>query len=125
MDVLSLWTASRCIEGGWRFQGPETLGVKEDDKGITSLTDAPIIDGQQSSIIVLSYLNPLRNRILEKMRDLTSDIKSRKRHWFELFLANFILLHSLECVMKHQGNWARENKSQESNPNYFSCFAAF
>lgn len=124
-NILKLWTASRCIEGGWRFYGSDTLDLPADKKGITHLTDARIIDAQLSSIIVLHFLKTLQEHILEPIHRIACSSDSRKTHWFELFLANFILQHNFECVIKQQRKWARENNSKVGDPRSVSSRSTF
>lgn len=124
-NVLKLWTASRCIEGGWHFCGSDTLDLPADKKGITHLTDAKIIDAQLSSIFVLHFLGILQKRVLEPIHRIACSSDLRKTHWFEVFLANFILLHNFECVIKQQRKWARENDSKVGNPRSVSSKSMF
>ena len=120
LNVLKLWTASRCIEGGWRFRSSEGFDLPAD----TPLTDAAMIDTELSSIFV-HRLQTLQINVLDRIHAISCDSKSRKKYWFELFLANFILLHNLECVMKKQRMWAFENHSKVSNSRIISSMPLF
>jgi hypothetical protein len=74
------------------------------------LTDAAIIDNQVSSLFAVRFLRNLRLKVLNQFHHMATSGKSEKRkHWFALFLASFILLHNYECIMKHQKKWALEN----------------
>ncbi|KAI1173498.1 hypothetical protein F4777DRAFT_557525 [Nemania sp. FL0916] len=106
-DVLCLWTAARIVHGGWYFAGPETLGVKHRVGGAVRFSDALFIDSQFSIIVARDILQPLRNKVLKRLYDLTHSNTSK--NWFVLFLANFILLHNYRLLMKQQQMAFKEN----------------
>jgi hypothetical protein len=116
-QILMVWSGSRLIEGEWYFHGSETLGGQTNSEGKVTLTAAPILDSEISSIIVKHHLRLAQTLASGAIQSLQDGSKSiRKKHMFELFLAYFILLHNCECIMKHQRKWAIHNNSPVCTP---------
>jgi hypothetical protein len=99
-DILCLWTAARTIEGGWKFTGPQTLGIQPKVGESVRLPDAAFIDYQFSAIVAQDVLLPLRYKVLKRLHELTHSNTST--NWFVLFLANFILLHTYSLLITQQ-----------------------
>jgi hypothetical protein len=96
------------MEGGWRIEGSETLGLKPDADG--NIDIPPLIDNQLSFVILTKILKPLRKKVLEGLLRL---FKTKKRSdWVVVFLASYMLLHNYEMIMKAQIEIARWRQAE-------------
>ncbi|KAK4461559.1 hypothetical protein QBC42DRAFT_270048 [Cladorrhinum samala] len=103
--VLNFWTAARTIEGGWRLEGPEFLGLVPDENGQVPLRKAPYIDYQFSSVMVQHVLFPLRDSVLKQLNSMI--LSKAANHWFVIFLSTFILLHTCTLLLQQQRDFTR------------------
>ncbi|KAL9051695.1 MAG: hypothetical protein Q9162_005845 [Coniocarpon cinnabarinum] len=106
-DVLRFWTAGRLIEGGWSFEGSQTLDL---EAGAT-LVSAPAIDEQLAVILVDQVLCPLKKKVVKLLDGIITH--KRKDRWLELTLAVFILLNHYHMSMVHQWNFSRSYGSSK------------
>ncbi|KAL9082118.1 MAG: hypothetical protein Q9159_006709 [Coniocarpon cinnabarinum] len=106
-DVLRFWTAGRLIEGGWSFEGSQTLDL---EAGAT-LVSAPAIDEQLAVILVDQVLCPLKKKVIKLLDGIITH--KRKDRWLELTLAVFILLNHYHMSMVHQWNFSRSYGSSK------------
>ena len=119
-----MWTAARTIEGGWRFCGPELLGLVPNDSGQVPLAFATFIDYQFSALMVQDVLLPLKESVLKRLHDLTHTNSSGS--WFALFIVNFILLHTYSLLLKQQRTWAQRRKAEvRPRPHRFPFWRLF
>ena len=103
--MLNFWTAARTIEGGWRLEGPEFLGLVPDENGQVPLRKAPYIDYQFSSVMVQHVLLPLRDSVLKQLNNLIH--YKAADHWFVIFLSTFILLNTCTLLLQQQRDFTR------------------
>lgn len=107
--ALHFWVAARFIETWWHLTGTETLGMAPDPNPASPYhdhpPDTPIMDFQIDNVVINSQLKPLwvdiRRLLLPKM--LSKD----RKDWFEVQLAQFILLNHVDWTMSHDIDFAR------------------
>jgi hypothetical protein len=97
----------RMIEGGWRFEGDETLGLNPDDNGEVEIS--PLLSAQVGAIIIGRVLYHLRKRILTQFEELIT--KKRTANWLTIFITTFILMDNYERIIKYQRTIALERRS--------------
>jgi len=111
-DVLRLWTAARCIETWWY---PCEPGRSTDIDNSISGAIPEVTDHQLAVVVIAHVLDPLRSKVFD---DLTRLYKRSKKTLLEkiiLFLTKYILLHSMETVLKQQRRVAKERNSPVSS----------
>lgn len=108
-ETLSLWLATRLIEKPWRICGKETLGMNPNDTPESpwegAIPISPVMDTQFDQIIINLILNPLRNRVLERLQQRIT-ARCGQKDWFDVFLVVFILLNSIEIATAHDHEFA-------------------
>jgi hypothetical protein len=95
------------IEGGWHFEGPETLGLNPDDNGEVEIS--PLLSAQVGAIIIGRILYRLRKKILAQFEELIT--KKRTANWLTIFIITFILMDNYERIVKYQRTIALERRS--------------
>ncbi|EGX44211.1 hypothetical protein AOL_s00210g83 [Orbilia oligospora ATCC 24927] len=114
-NCLKMWTYARYMEGGWTLSGLDLLGLASNSDGKARLSDAFIIDFQIDEIFVRQLLQPSKTAILE---ELQKKILGRERKsWLVIFLACFIILSSVELLIKQQ---QRTIHRRNPNRNYLN-----
>ncbi|KAF3188089.1 hypothetical protein TWF225_003864 [Orbilia oligospora] len=114
-NCLKMWTYARYMEGGWTLSGSDLLGLASNSDGKARLSDAFIIDFQIDEIFVRQLLQPSKTAILE---ELQKKILGRERKsWLVIFLACFIILSSVELLIKQQ---QRTVYRRNPNRNYLN-----
>ncbi|KAF3240208.1 hypothetical protein TWF192_009531 [Orbilia oligospora] len=114
-NCLKMWTYARYMEGGWTLSGSDLLGLASNNDGKARLSDAFIIDFQIDEIFVRQLLQPSKTAILE---ELQKKILGRERKsWLAIFLACFIILSSVELLIKQQ---QRTIHRRNPNRNYLN-----
>lgn len=109
-QALCLLTATRIIERDWHISGSETLGIPaildaHQPSGSPKIPITPVMDGQLDQLVTKSYLLPLRDTFLANLQKTT--YAGRKEDWFSIFLATFIYLTHIECLLQHSRRNAR------------------
>lgn len=111
-QALDLFAATRIIERDWRICGSETLGIPiiydPLHTGSPKIPVTPVMDGQLDQIVTKAYLLPLRERLLENLQKTI--YAGRKEDWFSIFLATFIYLTHIECLLQHSRRNAKRYK---------------
>ncbi|KAK6337270.1 hypothetical protein TWF730_002676 [Orbilia blumenaviensis] len=114
-NCLKMWTYSRYMEGGWTLSGSDLLGLASNSNGKARLSDAFIIDFQIDEMFVRQLLQPSTKALLE---ELQKKMPGREpKSWLVVFLACFIILSSIELLIKHQ---QRTVYRRNPNRNYLA-----
>lgn len=137
-DALMFWSATRMIERFWLICGPDMLGMvpmKENigpcrrNQFVDSVPVTPVMDTQLDELAVTDVLIPLKAKLLRLLK--LKVLAKKKEHWYEIYLASFIILHNAERVLDHVTDFARrfgvspEPKSNQesslSHAYYHAC----
>ncbi|KAF8852530.1 hypothetical protein BDZ45DRAFT_109361 [Acephala macrosclerotiorum] len=106
--ALMFWSATRMIERFWLICGDDTLGMSpmEQNLGLCRLSpfyDAipvtPVMDTQLDELAIKDVLIPLNINLLRLLK--AKVLAKKKEHWYEIYLASFIILHNSERVNEH------------------------
>lgn len=102
-QALDLFAATRIIERDWRICGLETLGIPAIHDplhtGSPKIPVTPVMDGQLDQIVTKAYLLPLGEKLLATLQKTI--YAGKKEDWFSVFLATFIYLTHIECLLQH------------------------
>lgn len=102
-QALDLFTATRIIERDWHIHGPETLGIPAMLDPLQNnqlrIPVTPVMDGQLDQLVTKTYLLPLRETLLANLQKTI--YAGKKEDWFSVFLAMFIYLTHIECLLQH------------------------
>lgn len=102
-QALDLFAATRIIERDWRICGSETLEIPAmldpQQPGSPKIPVTPVMDGQLDQIVTKAYLLPLRETLLANLQQTI--YAGKKEDWFSVFLATFIYLTHIECLLQH------------------------
>ncbi|KAK4171558.1 hypothetical protein QBC36DRAFT_339723 [Triangularia setosa] len=110
-DTLDMWAVSRMIEIPW-----EICGEWQDTLGLSTVQDPenphrgkipipPIMDTLLDQIVIKTFLQPLRERVIKKFERLISP--ARPEVWFEVYLTAFVILNHIERLARHSASHAR------------------
>jgi hypothetical protein len=117
--AMKLWVACRFIEEPWSIVGSEKLGMTlEANPNCPYHKRIPvprIVDQQIDLIVINVILQQEMKKVLEMLKKKLK--KEPWSDWFEIYLANFILLHNVELTMAHDVEFAKLNnlKTKYSN----------
>jgi hypothetical protein len=112
--ALLLWSATRMIERTWLICGNDLLGFAPMTGKIgpcrfnqhqPAIPVTPVMDTQLDEIIIGGILLPLKNKLLNLMKERA--LSKRKEDWYELYLASFLTLHNAELVLDHMADYAK------------------
>jgi len=118
-SALKLCVGCRFIEEPWSIIGSETLGMALEPNPNCPYHERipvpPIVDLQIDLIVINVLLQPEMKKILEMLKKKLK--KDPWTDWFEIYLANFILLHNVELTMAHDAWFVKRNnlKTKYSN----------
>ncbi|KAL9607869.1 MAG: hypothetical protein Q9167_007258 [Letrouitia subvulpina] len=108
--VLRLWVAARVVSRTEWICGDDTLNMRpvtDPSSPYYNRIPLPSVMSAQISIISQAFmLRPFKLAVLETLHRLTS--RQKKRHWFAIYLAIFILLHSCSMMTKRNEEYARQ-----------------
>lgn len=109
-----LWSATRMIERFWLICGEDKLGIPplQFDIGpcrrnphVEAAPVTPLMDTQLDELAVTKVLIPLRAKFLRLLKEKT--LAKKKEHWYEIYLASFIILHNFERILQHFIDYGR------------------
>jgi hypothetical protein len=115
--ALKLWVGCRFIEEPWSIVGEETLGRSPHPHPNCPYHDRipiPSIVDQQIDLIVINDILQLEfKKILNTLKTMLES-KDPWNKWFEIYFANFILLHNVELAMAHDAWFVKRNNLKVS-----------
>lgn len=111
-NMLQLWTAARFIEGDWCFVNAQSSPSFTCSSQNAELKSAGDLDCQFTSIVINDILAPLRDKVLRQLNEMI--YTDKRKNWFKVFLAMYILLHSFSLLMRQQRRFAQRRNSQVS-----------
>lgn len=102
-QALDLFAAARIIERDWRICGQETLGIPAihdlQQVPLAKIPITPVMDHQLDQIATRTCLLPLREKFINSLQKTI--LAGKKEDWFSVFLAVFVYLTHIECLLQH------------------------
>jgi hypothetical protein len=99
---------SRLIEFPWELQSDNALGIKtvsdQANPNYGRIRLPPIMDTQLDQIIIQKFLQPLREKLLLKLKNQMDGCQPGT--WWETYLSLFILLHHTAMSSRHGRRFA-------------------
>lgn len=104
--ALTFWSATRLIERTWLICGEDLLGLPpmEDNLGpclqnrsMDAIPATPHMDTQLDELVIGAILIPIGKKFLRLLKERT--LARKKEHWYEIYLATFIVLSSFEQIL--------------------------
>lgn len=83
----------------------ENIGPCRRNHFVDSVPVTPVMDTQLDELAITEVLVPLKAKLLRLLKARV--LAKKKEHWYEIYLASFIILHNAERVLDHVVDFGR------------------